>query len=134
MRLQFDPLSATVTLNLTDPAHTLNITVYGNVTGQTTKDPLQPYTNKTYWDDPSQTNGRIIDKDNLTNVYSTLFPKLYVLNYRNYATSERFCGALINLRSNAVQGRNYQLRRKTSSAVTRFGLVTAGYHIGLRVS
>lgn len=88
--LQFDPANATASIDLEGPAHMLEITIYGNVSGQSTKDPLQPWNNETYW--ANATNGKIVNESN--HLLTTLFPKLWVLNYKNYAGAEAFCDAL----------------------------------------
>ena len=97
LRLQFDPLNVTATFDLDDPAHTLNITVYGNVSGQADKGVLPPSTDTRYWSNPNNTQGKIVNEDDNTGKSSTLFAKFDVLNYLAFASAgQYFCGALTN--------------------------------------
>jgi len=57
--LQFVPLFVEARFNASDRAHSLNVTVYGNVTGQTWQDPLPLGSNFTYWNNPNNTEGKV---------------------------------------------------------------------------
>ena len=54
-----------ITFDTTDPTHTVNITIYGNVAGSLFADPLPP-PNSPQWSDPSFTDGKIADIYNNT--------------------------------------------------------------------
>ena len=57
--LQFVPMFLDARFNTTDRRHGLNITVYGNVTGQSLPDPLPDWSNNTYWNSPNSTEGKV---------------------------------------------------------------------------
>ena len=91
--LRWVPLAINASFDRSTPAYTLNVTVYGNVTGAQAPRPLlQPASNTTYWNDPNQTFGKIPDQDHSTGLQTTLFDKISVLNYVPYKSeSLRFC-------------------------------------------
>jgi hypothetical protein len=96
--LQFEPWGVWVDFNRTVNKG-LNMTVYGNVTGQTTVEPLPAWNDTAYWQNPNQTrDGKIIDMDPTTNIYTTLFARFQVLSYVPWEASGgvRFCDTLIN--------------------------------------
>ncbi|KAF2748519.1 hypothetical protein M011DRAFT_466915 [Sporormia fimetaria CBS 119925] len=68
-RLQFTPLHVWASFNTTAPSHRLNITIWGNVSGQAS------------WNDPNSTFGKIINLDKDNNKFSTLFADYKVLTY-----------------------------------------------------
>jgi hypothetical protein len=84
--------------NVSQPGNNLNITVYGNVTGQVFKDtvlPLDP--NSTYWTNPNKTDGKIIRVSPSNGIQSTLFAHLNVLTFGVYNPPPApFCDAVIN--------------------------------------
>lgn len=94
--LQFEPLHFWAAFSRSDPAHYLNVTAYGNVTGVAT---TQPYPS---WDDPSWLNpnktlGKILDLSPSNNKYSTLFATFNVLSYTQYdAPPSRFCNSTVS--------------------------------------
>jgi len=91
--LQFVPLFFDVHFNETDPKHNLNITIYGNVTGQATTGPYPP-PNDPSWNDPTSSFGKIV---NATVNYTTLFAEYDVLTYTAYsAPAAQFCPSVIN--------------------------------------
>ncbi|KAF2454564.1 hypothetical protein BDY21DRAFT_272586, partial [Lineolata rhizophorae] len=99
MPLQFIPLFFDTAFDTSKPSHNLNITIYGNVSGQTTREDYPP-PDDPQWSDPNATFGKIPD------VYrgpdgdatlTTLFSKFNVLTYTPYvADPTRFCGSLLN--------------------------------------
>ncbi|KAF1990358.1 hypothetical protein K402DRAFT_325196 [Aulographum hederae CBS 113979] len=92
--LQFTPLIFDAKFSGQGDAHNLSITIYGNVSGQTSTDPLPPW-NSSEWSDDSRTNGKITDRYRLgdaTGNYTTLFPSAGVLTYTPWPEqAERFC-------------------------------------------
>ena len=94
--LQWVPLYVLVVFNLSDPSHNLNVTVYGNVTGQTTVQELPP-PNSTDWSNSSVTLGKLPDRDPANNKFSTLRAAINVLTYTPYrAAPSRFCNSTLN--------------------------------------
>jgi hypothetical protein len=93
-QLQFVPLFVDVRFNSTDPKHNLNVTVYGNVTGQAfLNGPYPPATNTTFWDDPPEGFQITNATDNIT----TLFASTDFLTYVPYtAVPSPFCDAVGN--------------------------------------
>ena len=96
--LQFVPYAITAVFNASSPAYTLNVTVYGNVTGQQNLgDRLRPPNDTAYWRNASETFGKIPDQDLATGLQSTLFTRVNVLNYVPYKSdSLRFCNNTLN--------------------------------------
>lgn len=90
LQLQFVPLNATVTFNPSDTLHTLNVTVYGNVSGLAT-DVTYPAPDDPQWTNPNDTVGKIIDLSKSNNKYTTLFTNLNVLSFTPYQNPSRFC-------------------------------------------
>ena len=91
--LQFTPLLVWASFN-SSTSHNLNVTVYGNVSGQATQenlptDPLDPS-----WNDPNSTLGKIIDvPKNIT----TLTGTFNVLDYTPYKVpATRFCDTTVH--------------------------------------
>ena len=96
LQLQWVPQAVWATFNSSGPQYNLNITVYGNVTGQTSGTPL-PASDNSSWTDTSITAGKIPDKNNQTGKESTLFTTLNVLGYTPYSSpGTRFCDSVIN--------------------------------------
>jgi hypothetical protein len=94
--LQFAPKFVWAAFNTTAPTHTLNITVYGNVSGQTDTDPY-PDRNNLSWTDPKNTFGKIVDVDEHNNRYTTLFSSYKVLTYSAGKSPEQpFCNTTVN--------------------------------------
>lgn len=92
-QLQFVPLFFNAVFNETDPRHNLNITVYGNVTGQATIGDYPP-PNDPSWSDPTNPFGKIV---NATVNYTTMFATYDVLTYTAYdAPATQFCPSVLN--------------------------------------
>ncbi|KAJ9209765.1 hypothetical protein DTO166G4_8617 [Paecilomyces variotii] len=90
LQLQFVPLNASVVYDPSDTLHTLNVTVYGNVSGLAT-DEAYPAPDDPQWSNPNDTLGKIIDLSKSNNKYTTLFTKLNVLSFTPYDNASRFC-------------------------------------------
>lgn len=89
--LQFIPYHVWASFNDSAPSHTLNITVYGNITGTATNE-TRPSWNDPQWSNDNKTLGKIVDEDQSNNHYSTLFARFNVLDYTPYnAPASRFC-------------------------------------------
>jgi hypothetical protein len=96
LQLQFMPLYFWAVFNSSAPSQNLNVTVYGNVSGIATREPL-PGPNDPQWRNPNETKGKIVDISPANNKYSTLFAKFSVLSYTPYqAPPQRFCNASIH--------------------------------------
>lgn len=95
--LQWVPQHVWVSLNKSDN-YNLNMTVYGNVKGQPTQGTLPSPNNSSYWDNPNNTFGKIVDQDPINHKWATLFARFGVLNYVPYgpSTGVRFCNSTLN--------------------------------------
>ena len=94
--LQYTPLFVSAVFDLSAPSHNLNVTVYGNVSGQATVQPL-PSPRSPAWNDPNNTLGKLPDQDPTTGTYSTLEAAFDVLTYTPYnAPASRFCNSTLN--------------------------------------
>ncbi|KAF2010670.1 hypothetical protein BU24DRAFT_356139 [Aaosphaeria arxii CBS 175.79] len=95
VRLQFVPLHLSASFNTTSQSHRLNITVYGNVTGQSVEGEYPP-PNDELWSDPKKPFGKItnVGKDNLL---TTLFTNYKVLTFTAHdEPGVPFCDATVN--------------------------------------
>lgn len=73
--------------------HTLRVTMWGNVTGAYSDVTLPP-ANSSDWDDPTKTDGKIVDvpEPNSANPrLTTLHSKLEFLNYEPWSDNTNFC-------------------------------------------
>ncbi|RMD40174.1 hypothetical protein DV735_g4958, partial [Chaetothyriales sp. CBS 134920] len=94
--LQFVPLNVSARFDEQSGQHNLNVTVWGNVTGQATEQEY-PSPDDPSWSNPNSTFGKIPDVAVDNNKYTTLFADLSVLSYNPYvADPARFCAALVN--------------------------------------
>lgn len=94
--LQFIPYHVWVTFNDSAPSHTLNVTVYGNISGIATKE-KRPEWNDPQWHNDNSTLGKIVDEDQSNNHVSTFFARFNVLDYTPYdAPASRFCEKTIH--------------------------------------
>ena len=94
--LQWVPEGVWATFNASGPAYNLNITVYGNVTGQTQNTPLPP-PGSPDWSNTSLTYGKIPDQNNLTGLQSTLRVEFDAPTSSPFKSDgTRFCDSVIN--------------------------------------
>ncbi|KAH9861053.1 hypothetical protein IAQ61_010789 [Plenodomus lingam] len=94
--LQFTPMYVWATFDTINPTHRLNVTVYGNVSGQAQFGQL-PGPTDARWSDPNNTFGKIVDLDQQNNKYTTLFWNNKVLTYSAYGSPpDQFCRSVIN--------------------------------------
>ena len=94
--LQFTPLNVSAVFDTKDPKHNLNLTIYGNVSGRATDQPLPPI-DSPLWSEPNNTLGKIPDVNELNNKYTTLFGEFDVLSYIPYtAPASQFCLSTLN--------------------------------------
>ena len=95
LALQFVPKHVDVVFNNTDPSHNLKVTIWGNVVGSQSTEPL-PAANDSAWSNPNITLGKI---ENLTAPYTkltTLSNKITVLTYEPWNENVDFCDRLVN--------------------------------------
>ncbi|KAK8215685.1 hypothetical protein IWZ01DRAFT_494882 [Phyllosticta capitalensis] len=95
-QLQFTPYFFSARFNTTSSDHNLNITIYGNVSGQATEGTLPSVDNTSYWNNPNDTFGKIVDLSESNNKLTTLFAKSQVLSYTPFDDASRFCEATVN--------------------------------------
>ena len=94
-QLQWVPEGIWATFNSSPPIYNLNVTVYGNVTGQQTSASLPPMGSPS-WTNPNFTYGKIPDQNNATGFQSTLFGEFSILSYTPYINpGSRFCDSVI---------------------------------------
>lgn len=94
--LQFTPMYVWATFDTVNPAHRLNVTVYGNVSGQAQFGQLPGPTDER-WSDPNNTFGKIVNLDQQNNKYTTLFWDNKVLTYSAWSSPpDQFCLSVIN--------------------------------------
>lgn len=82
-QLQFVPQLFDVTFDPDASSHRIDITMYGNVTGKTTEDPLPPPSSPD-WRDPEKMRGKIVnvsENDPGGRRIATFLPKIEVLTY-----------------------------------------------------
>ncbi|WPB03513.1 uncharacterized protein RHO25_008153 [Cercospora beticola] len=94
--LQFTPYFVDASFLPTEQSRrSLNLTIYGNVSGQQFLDPYPPASDPV-WTNPNETFGKIADIGN-DNKYSTLTADYDVLTFTAHDNSgERFCPTLVN--------------------------------------
>lgn len=94
--LQFTPLHVWATFDTFNPKHTLNVTVYGNVSGQAQLG-TYPAADNPDWLDPNKTFGKIVNLDQQNNKYTTLFWNNKVLSYSAWTSPpDQFCLSVLN--------------------------------------
>ena len=96
-QLQFVPLYFDASFNSGNSTHILNTTIYGNVTGSTSSDPLPPPTDPS-WDDNSVELGKIVNISDPTGSkrITALTSRFRVLTYTPYEATTAFCDSVIN--------------------------------------
>ncbi|KAI8932353.1 hypothetical protein NX059_010545 [Plenodomus lindquistii] len=94
--LQFTPMHVWAKFDTENPTHRLNVTIYGNVSGQAQYGTL-PGPNDERWSDPNNTLGKIVNLDQQNNKFATLFWNTKVLTYSAWSSPpEQFCQSVIN--------------------------------------
>ena len=95
-RLQFQPKFLWAAFDTQHSSHNLNVTVYGNVTGQATDEDYPP-ADSPRWGNDNDTFGKIVDVNKETNLASTLKARFNVLDYTPYVEKGIFfCNTTIN--------------------------------------
>lgn len=94
-QLQFTPLWVWAFFNTSAASHNLNVTIFGNVSGQATQeDP--PKFDDPRWKNPNDTLGKIVDVSKATNLATTLQYQFNVLSYTPYnVPATRFCNTTV---------------------------------------
>jgi hypothetical protein len=97
LKLQFIPLHFYANFDNSNHSHTLNLTVYGNVSGSAQQGPLPP-PDDPQWNNSSDTLGKIVSVDPAwkTNVATTLSTKVNVLSFTPYSNLTYFCDQLVS--------------------------------------
>lgn len=94
-QLQFTPLWVWAFFDSSSASHNLNVTIYGNVSGQTTEQNL-PKPDDSQWKNPNDTLGKLVDVSKVTNLATTLQAQFNVLDYTPYnAPLTRFCNTTV---------------------------------------
>ncbi|KAK4224606.1 putative flavin carrier protein 3 [Podospora fimiseda] len=91
--LQWVPHFFDASFNTSDPKYTLQVKMWGNVTGSATGSPLPPPDNPD-WLDPNKTDGKIAnvpDRDPNDPWYTALRSKVEVLSYETWKHTIEFC-------------------------------------------
>lgn len=95
-QLQFIPFFLDAKFNTSDPGKRLNITIYGNVTGQAVVGNYPPPSDPS-WTDPNSTFGKIVNVSQSNDKFTTLFEKYQFLTYdASDAPASEFCYSTIN--------------------------------------
>ena len=92
LQLKLTPYFVNATFDSAAASHHLNVTVYGDVSGSI-EVPLPPPGDQ-YWNNITETEGKIPDLDRTNNKYTTLKATLNVLNFTPYKNLTRFCDSL----------------------------------------
>ena len=96
LQLQFVPLWFDAKFDTHNSAHNLNVTIYGNVSGQQVEGPYPP-ADSPVWKNPNETFGKITDVGSSGTKLSTLLADFKVLTYEAYnAKATEFCLSLVN--------------------------------------
>lgn len=96
-RLQFTPLFFWASFNTSAPSHHLNVTVYGNVSGQFSQGEYPADHNDPIWRDRNNTFGKIPDVWQPNNKYTTLFADFDTLTYSAWSSGpQEFCLYTVN--------------------------------------
>ncbi|KAF1930454.1 uncharacterized protein M421DRAFT_3518 [Didymella exigua CBS 183.55] len=98
--LKFTPMYVWAAFDTHNPTHNLNVTIYGNVSGQSNRGTLPPSTDTDAWNDPNSTStlfGKIEDVDKASNLYTTLFSDFRTLTYSSWTPKGvQFCANTFN--------------------------------------
>ncbi|KAJ5342867.1 TRP-like family [Penicillium brevicompactum] len=90
LQLQFVPTNVSVTFNNSDPLNPLNVTVYGNVSGTSSRTANYPAPDSADWTNINWTDGKIEDLSSSGNMYSTLLTDFNVLSFTPFSNASRF--------------------------------------------
>lgn len=95
--LQFTPMYVWAAFDTHNPTHNLNVTVWGNVSGQSDRGTLPPPGDPS-WNDPNATLfGKIEELDKASNHYTTLFSDFRTLTYSSWTPKGvPFCWNILN--------------------------------------
>ncbi|KAF2186435.1 integral membrane protein [Zopfia rhizophila CBS 207.26] len=94
--LKFTPLYFWAKFNTSAESHNLNITIYGDVSGQATEGPYPPSTDQ-HWKNPNETLGKIVDVSPTNPFFTTLFSNYKVLTYTAFNSGgSQFCLSTVN--------------------------------------
>jgi hypothetical protein len=96
--LQWVPLFVDATFDMTDPKHTLKVTMWGNVTGAFFNVTLPP-ANSSDWADLTKTDGKIIDEPDPgaeNPMLTTLHSKINFLTYIPWNNNTNFCNTSLH--------------------------------------
>lgn len=94
LQLQFVPLDVSVIFNLEDPLYTLNVTIYGNVSGTADRSSSYPPPDDPQWENPNDTVGKIVDVNIANNKLTTLLTDVDVVSFSPYSNASGFCDAI----------------------------------------
>ncbi|CAG8186323.1 unnamed protein product [Penicillium olsonii] len=90
LQLQFVPTNLSVTFNISDSLNPLSLTVFGNVSGTTSRTTNYPAPDSDVWSNPNWTDGKIEDLSSANNMYSTLLTDFNVLSFSPFHNASRF--------------------------------------------
>ncbi|KAI9766110.1 MAG: hypothetical protein M1835_007258 [Candelina submexicana] len=121
LHLQFIPLHLYAHFNTTDPRHSLNVTVYGNVSGLANDQPYPP-PGDPQWQNTSQTIGKIVDLSPTNSKNTTIFAKFDVLTYTPYSNASNFCNSLIGVGGACPLGPAFNKNRSDPQELPAFSI------------
>ncbi|KAK3989207.1 putative flavin carrier protein 3 [Cladorrhinum sp. PSN332] len=104
--LQWVPKFVDASFNTADPKYTLRVTMWGNVTGSSTGNPLPPLDSPD-WANPNKTEGKIVDvpdRDSDDPRITTLRSKIDVLTYEPWGEPTDLCGTSLAKNSTCPLG------------------------------
>lgn len=82
--IKFTPMYVWAAFDTHNPEHRLNVTVYGNVSGQSAPGALPPSDDPSWTDPDKASSGKIISLDPVPNKYTTLFTDFRTLTYSSW--------------------------------------------------
>ncbi|OLN95959.1 putative membrane protein C1322.03-like protein 2 [Colletotrichum chlorophyti] len=89
--LQWNPVYVDARFNVTDPNYNLQIIVWGNVSGTYRTTDVLPPASDPAWNDPSKTEGKILQVTQEGNKVTTLSNRINVLTYQPFSNLSNFC-------------------------------------------
>ena len=94
--LQFTPYYLDAHFDTSNSSHSLNVVIYGNVSGQLTQGTYPPPDDPS-WIDPTSTFGKIVNLSDTNNRFTTLFQRYNLLSYNAFsAPATQFCQNTVN--------------------------------------